>query len=125
MIIIFILKVKRVMKMPKMKKCTVCNKMFLSYNGIEVCSTTCAIERKHRQDEKGNERRRYGLSNSNFEKICPICGKAFETIHSKYCSEKCSAIARNKNISENNKEYYDLHRSSIIEKSKNNRKRKK
>lgn len=72
MIIIFILKVKRVMKMPKMKKCTVCNKMFLSHNGIEVCSTTCAIERKHRQDEKGNERRRYGLSNSNFEKICPI-----------------------------------------------------
>jgi len=111
--------------MPKMKKCTVCGKIFLSHNGIEVCSTTCAIERKHRQDEKGNERRRYGLSNSNFEKICPICGKAFETIHSKYCSEKCSVITRNKNISENNKEYYNLHRSSIIEKSKNNRKRKK
>lgn len=55
-----------------MKKCTVCVKIFLSHNGIEVCSTTCAIERKHRQDEKGNERRRYGLSNSNFEKICPI-----------------------------------------------------
>lgn len=40
-------------------------------------------------------------------------------------TEKCSAIARNKNISENNKQYYNLHRSSIIEKSKNNRKRKK
>lgn len=63
--------------MPKMKKCTVCGKIFLSHNGIEVCSTTCAIERKHRQDEKGNERRRYGLSNSNFEKICPICVKQF------------------------------------------------
>ena len=112
--------------MPKMKKCTVCGKIFLSHNGIEeVCSTKCAIERKHRQDEKGNERRRYGLSKSNFEKICPICGKVFETIHSKYCSEKCSAIDRNKNISENNKQYYNLHRSSIIEKSKNNRKRKK
>lgn len=111
--------------MSKMKKCTVCGKIFLSHNGIEVCSTTCAIERKHRQNIEGNQRRRCGLSNSNFEKICPICGKVFETIHSKYCSEKCSSIARNKNISENNKEYYNLHRSSIIEKSKNNRKRKK
>ena len=42
--------------MPKMKKCTICGKNFLSRNGVEVCSAACATERKHRQDTAGNGR---------------------------------------------------------------------
>ena len=49
--------------MPKMKKCTICGKNFLSRNGVEVCSAACATERKRRQDAAGNERRRLQLSN--------------------------------------------------------------
>ena len=47
--------------MPKMKKCTICGKNFLSRNGVEVCSAACATERKRRQDAAGNERRRLQL----------------------------------------------------------------
>ena len=47
--------------MPKMKKCTICGKNFLSRNGVEVCSAACATERKRRQAPKHRTRQRWRL----------------------------------------------------------------
>lgn len=70
--------------MPKMKKCTICGKNFLSRNGVEVCSAACATERKRRQDAAGNERRRLQLSNQKTSRICPVCGKTFMSVYREY-----------------------------------------
>ncbi len=66
--------------MPKMKKCTICGKSFLSCNGVEVCSAACATEREHRQDTAGNERRRLQLSNQKTSRICPITIYGFKCL---------------------------------------------
>lgn len=104
--------------MPKMKKCTICNKIFLSRNGIEVCSAACAAERKHRQDTAGNERRQAQLSNQKISRICPVCGKAFMSVYRKYCCSECAGIARRKNLAENSREYYAQNRNTIIQRAK-------
>lgn len=104
--------------MPKMKKCTICGKNFLSRNGIEVCSATCAAERKHRQDTAGNERRRAQLSNQKINRTCPVCGKTFMSVYWKYCCSECAGIARRKNLAENNREYYAQNRDTIIQRAK-------
>lgn len=72
-----ILKYKRGYSMPKMKKCTICGKNFLSRNGIEVCSAACAAERKHRQDTAGNERRKAQLSNQKSKSNLPGVQQGF------------------------------------------------
>jgi len=85
--------------MPKMKKCTICGKSFLSCKGVEVCSAACATERKRRQDTAGNERRRLQLSNQKTSRICPVCGKTFMSVYRKYCCSECAEIARRKKFS--------------------------
>ena len=104
--------------MPKMKKCTICGKNFLSRNGVEVCSAACATERKHRQDTAGNERRRAQLSNQKTSRICPVCGKTFMSVRWKYCCSEYVAIARRKNSAENNREYYVQNRDAVIQRVK-------
>ena len=99
-----ILKYKRGYSMPKMKKCTICGKNFLSRNGVEVCSVACAAERKHRQNTAGNERRRARLSNQKTSRICPTCGKTFMSVRWKYCCSDCAGIGRRNNLAENNRE---------------------
>jgi ssDNA-binding Zn-finger/Zn-ribbon topoisomerase 1 len=113
-----ILKYKRGYSMPKMKKCTICGKNFLSRNGVEVCSAACATERKHRQDTAGNERRRAQLSNQKTSRICPVCGKTFMSVRWKYCCSEYVAIARRKNSAENNREYYVQNRDAVIQRVK-------
>ncbi|MFQ7208556.1 MAG: hypothetical protein ACLRPZ_03830 [Coprococcus sp.] len=93
--------------MPKIKNCTICGKEFESYNGIEVCSDECRLERKRQQDIKSNERRKNGQSNEPITYTCPICGKEFEGIAQKYCSKKCREIGRKKNVDENNRIHYE------------------
>ena len=85
--------------MPKMKKCTICGKSFLSCKGVEVCSAACATERKRRQDAAGNERRRLQLSNQKTSRICPVCGKTFMSVYRKYCCSECAEIARRQKFS--------------------------
>lgn len=104
--------------MPKMKKCTICGKSFLSRNGVEVCSVACAVERKRRQDTAGNERRRAQLSNQKTSRICPTCGKTFMSVRCKYCCPECAGIARRKNLAENNREYYAQNRDTVIQRVK-------
>ena len=110
-----ILKYKRGYSMPKMKKCTICGKSFLSCNGVEVCSAACATERKRRQDTAGNERRRLQLSNQKTSRICPACGKTFMSLRWKYCCPECAGIARRKNLAIYNREYYTQNRNAVIQ----------
>lgn len=111
--------------MPKMKKCTICGKSFLSCNGVEVCSAACATERKRRQDTAGNERRRLKLSNQKTSRICPVCGKTFMSVRWKYCCSECVGIARRKNSAENNREYYAQNRDTVIQRVKVTRAKRK
>lgn len=111
--------------MPKMKKCTICGKSFLSCNGVEVCSAACAAERKHRQDTAGNERRRAQLSNQKVNRICPVCGRNFMSVYRKYCCPECAEIARRKNSAENNREYYVQNRDTVIQRVKATRAKRK
>lgn len=104
--------------MPKMKKCTICGKNFLSRNGVEVCSVACAAERKHRQNTAGNERRRAQLSNQKTSRICPVCGKTFMSVRWKYCCSECAGIARRKNLAIYNREYYAQNRDTVIRRVK-------
>lgn len=104
--------------MPKMKKCTICGKNFLSRNGVEVCSAACAAERKRRQNTAGNERRRLQLSNQKTSRICPVCGKTFMSVYRKYYCSECAEIARRKNSAENNREYYAQNRDAVIQRVK-------
>lgn len=104
--------------MPKMKKCTICGKNFLSRNGVEVCSAACAAERKRRQNTAGNERRRLQLSNQKTSRICPVCGKTFMSVYRKYCRSECAGIARRKNLAIYNREYYAQNRDTVIQRVK-------
>ena len=113
-----ILMYKRGYSMPKMKKCTICGKNFLSRNGVEVCSVACAAERKHRQNTAGNERRRAQLSNQKTSRICPVCGKTFMSVRWKYCCSECAGIARRKNLAIYNREYYAQNRDTVIQRVK-------
>ena len=93
--------------MKKLRECTVCGRQFLSERGIEVCSEECRLERKRRQDKKSNERRKNGESNVPITYTCQVCGKDFEGLARKYCSDECRTIARKMKIKENNKLYYE------------------
>ena len=90
----------------KIKKCTICGKEFESYNGMEVCSKTCAMERKHRNDVEGNKRRRLGISGEDKILICKNCGRPYYGLNSRYCSEKCRNEAHKRIQSENYKSWY-------------------
>lgn len=90
----------------KVRKCTICGKEFMSYNGMEVCSESCRIERKRRQDYEGNLRRRQGISGQNKKLVCPVCGKEFLGLREKYCCRECSMRAREAQVKKNNKFYY-------------------
>mgnify|MGYP002109404139 FL=1 len=111
--------------MPKIKKCTICGKNFLSCKGVEVCSAACAAERKRRQNTAGNERRRLQLSNQKTSRICPVCGKTFMSVRWKYCCPECAGIARRKNLAENNREYYVQNRDTVIQRVKTTRAKRK
>lgn len=104
--------------MPKIKKCSVCGKEFLSKYGAEICSEECKQIRKKEQDRKGNLRRYSGESSVPFEKVCPECGKEFETLRNVYCSKECAGKARKRNVKEENVRYYKEHRDEIIRKAK-------
>lgn len=91
----------------KIKKCTVCGQEFESYNGREVCSDECFQKRKHEMEREANYRRRKGLSCTPITYTCPECGKEFEGLREKYCSDECRKIARERIMHENNKWYYE------------------
>ena len=88
------------------KKCTVCGRVFESHYGTEVCSETCRIERKRIYDMNSNARRKNHESDIPVTKVCPVCGKEFDTFRNKYCSKDCSEFARKKNIRIYNRDYY-------------------
>lgn len=92
----------------KLKECTVCGRKFQSHYGIEVCSEACRLERKRKQDEKGNYRRKKGLSNVPEIKKCLVCGCEFESHHNMvYCNKNCYNIAKKEKDKENYKNYYN------------------
>lgn len=111
--------------MPKIKICTVCGSEFVSHNGTEVCSESCRLERKREQDRKGNKRRYAKESNTPFNRVCPICGREFESLKNFYCSAECTGKARKQNIKENNMAYYRENRERILANAKNKNERKK
>lgn len=96
--------------MPRIRKCTICGRQFLSVNGIEVCSEECRQERKKRQDREGNFRRYNKLSNTPIDKTCPTCGKSFQGLRKVYCSPECSQKAKRRALKENSKQYYETHK---------------
>jgi predicted nucleic acid-binding Zn ribbon protein len=104
--------------MPRIRKCIICDKEFISYHGTNVCSEQCKIEKKKRQDENSNKRRYNKESNTPIIKICPICGKKFETLRRTYCSEECSKKAHKIYVKEISDQYYKDHREEIINKVK-------
>lgn len=78
----------------RIKNCIICGNKFESRYGKEVCSDDCFLERKKIAEKKSNERRYAGISGTPEIKTCPICNKKFEALNRKYCSEKCSDLAR-------------------------------
>jgi len=100
-----------------------CGKQFPSRYGKEVCSEQCFIVRKRLSDQKGNEKRKQGLSGQLDEKICPECGNSFEGLIRKYCPE-CSDQVRINTRKKLFKEYYLNNRVKIIQKVIQNRKYK-
>lgn len=89
----------------KIRKCTVCGREFESYNGREVCSESCFLERKRKWEKETRSRKKHNQLNSPITYICPICGKQFEGMRQKYCSNECRAIGRKQHVDENNKKY--------------------
>lgn len=102
--------------MPRIRICTVCGAEFTSRNGKEVCSESCGLERKKEQNRKGNKRRYAKESNTPFDRVCPICGRKFESVRSIYYPEECAKIARKRQVKENSDEYYKEHREEILKK---------
>lgn len=98
--------------MPKLRICTVCGSEFMSHNGTEVCSEKCRMERKREQDRRGNERRYSKQANTPFDRICPACGKNFESLRTKYCSTKCAEQAKKEHVKENSDRYYTEHKKA-------------
>lgn len=96
----------------KIRKCTICGQEFESYNGREVCSDKCLMERKKKYEKVSNYRRYHGLSCEPMHYTCQICGKEFEGLREKYCSDECREIARKVQVRENNKMYYNDKRKS-------------
>lgn len=92
----------------KIRKCTVCGQEFESHNGKEVCSKECEIERRHKYEKEANYRRRKGLSCTPISYTCLVCGKQFEGLRQKYCSEECRKMGRKEHVNENNKRYYGV-----------------
>lgn len=102
--------VRGVEKMPRIRKCTVCGREFLSVNGIQICGEECRQERKKQQDKAGNFRRYNKLSNTPIDKVCPVCGNNFQGLREIYCSPECSRRARERAVKENSKQYYLDHK---------------
>lgn len=96
--------------MPRIRKCSICGREFLSVNGVQVCSEECRQERKKRQDSFVNFRRYNKLSNTPIDKICPVCGNNFQGLREIYCSPECSRRARERAVKENSKQYYQDHK---------------
>lgn len=95
----------------KIRKCTVCGQEFESHNGKEVCSDKCFAERKKKYDKTSNYRRYHGLSCVPIHYVCKNCGKDFEGLRQKYCSEACRETARKNHVNENNKAYFSMKNS--------------
>ena len=64
--------------------CKQCNRKIISKHAKVFCSSSCAAK----YNNKG--RRRHGKPKNN----CLICGKLTQSSQQKYCSNKCSGIAR-------------------------------
>lgn len=94
------------------KKCTICGSLFESHYGTEVCSESCRLERKRIYDANSNARRKNHESNIPVTKVCPVCGKEFETFRNKYCSKECAEIVKKKNLHLYNKYYYKTRREN-------------
>lgn len=109
---------KRVTIMPGLRKCVICGNEFKSIHGKTACCEQCFIQRRKLQNQEGNRRRYAKESNIPYDKVCPVCGKVFESVKRKYCSEQCSQKARQEQVRENSKQYYEQHRDFIIEKNK-------
>jgi hypothetical protein len=111
--------------MPRVRKCDICEVEFMSYHGIKTCSDQCRAEKRKQQNEKGNKRRYHKESNIPYDKICPICGKSFESLRKKYCSDQCAKKARTIYVKENSDQYYKDHKEDIICKVKASKKNKR
>ena len=79
--------------MSKIKNCLVCGKEFESSYGREICSDECKKVRKKEQDNKGNYRRKTGISGVPEMIVCARCGQRFEGLNRRYCPS-CSDAAR-------------------------------
>lgn len=79
----------------------------MSERGIEVCSEECRMERKKRNDKNSNERRKKGESNIPITYTCLVCGKEFEGLAQRYCSDTCREKARKEQVKENNRIHYE------------------
>lgn len=79
----------------------------MSERGVEVCSEKCRLERKRIQDKESDYRRYHKESNTPKIYTCRYCGKEFEGLAHRYCSDTCRELARKEQVKENNKLYYE------------------
>lgn len=89
----------------KIRKCTVCGREFESHNGREVCSESCFLERKRKWEKETRKRKKCNQLNDPITYTCAICGRQFDGMRQKYCSDECRAIGRKQHVDENNKYY--------------------
>ncbi|MBU5333607.1 C2H2-type zinc finger protein [Anaerocolumna aminovalerica] len=108
----------------KIRNCTICNQEFESKNGRLVCSDECAYIRKQKHNREANYRRYNGLSNTLEDRVCPVCGKRFQSLRRKYCTDECSHIGRTLIRKENFEEYYKVNREDIIKRVIDNKKKR-
>lgn len=75
--------------------CFVCGASFVPKRKTQVCcSPECQrirVQRMNAQNNRDRYRRAHGIDGAS-AKVCPVCGKAFESNHSgrKYCSDACA-----------------------------------
>jgi hypothetical protein len=110
----------------RIKKCTVCGVEFLSTRGIEVCGDSCFAERKKKYYAETATRRKAGTVGNPIISKCLYCGKAFNGLGRKYCTDECSNNARQIQRNKIFKEHYEdaRWRDKHIENVKERKKRK-
>lgn len=87
------------MKISINKTCPVCGKTFETYSAKKkYCSKACkyAVRLAYQRAYNLIYYRKHKSSRATFSKICPFCGKSFETTVSfkKYCSRNCHIKAK-------------------------------
>ena len=84
---------------PKEKECCVCNRPFLTFHNVDVCSDKCNYIKFHKKV---------------YHKTCIICNKIFNTTYSKVCT--CSIICRKKKLA--------IHMLDLIRKNRESKRKR-